>query len=177
MSIVSYLRSLMQPTQTLPLSPVVSAPPSNSITLPTTAFVKPSRRVNKVFLHCSASDKECDDDWKVIDSWHRARGFNGIGYHYFIKKDGTLQTGRNLEQDPASQEGYNKNSISICLHGLAAFTDKEFDTLRNLCFAINAAFKGAVTFHGHREVNPNKTCPVYDYVKVLGLDANGSILT
>ena len=31
------------------------------------------------------------------------------------------------------------------------------------------------TFHGHREVNPHKTCPVYDYRAILGLDAVGRL--
>lgn len=98
-----------------------------------------------------------------------------MGYHYFIKVDGTLQSGRPLENVPAAQRGYNTASIAICLHGLKSFTEAQFRTLKDLCQAINAAYGGEVTFHGHREVEPAKTCPVFDYRKVLGLDGKGKL--
>lgn len=134
-------------------------------------FQKPQRNVDRVFIHCSASDNPAHDDVSVINQWHLDRGWSTIGYHYFIKKDGTLQEGRGLERTPAAQKGHNVRTIAICLHGLDIdkFTENQFDTLRELCNQIDKAYKGKVTFHGHREVNPNKTCPVFDVDEVLGL--------
>lgn len=143
-------------------------------------FTKPKRPVNRVFIHCSASDATGPDYVgqglvKTIDGWHRAREFNGIGYHFVIDKTGAVMAGRGLERTPAAQEGHNSGTIAICVHGLdvSRFTAAEFASLLSLCKEINTAYNGTITFHGHREVNKLKTCPVFDYRKVLGLDQYG----
>lgn len=140
------------------------------------AFQVPQRPVERVFIHCSASDRAEHDDVAVMDRWHRERGWSGVGYHFFVRKDGTVQTGRDLERTPAAQAGHNTGSIAICLHGLAAtrFTRAQFESLIALCCEIDSAYGGLVTFHGHREV-ANKACPVFPYREVLGLDAHGSL--
>ena len=137
-------------------------------------FAKPARPVSRVFLHCSASDRPEHDSAAVIDAWHKQRGWAGIGYHFFIRKDGALEPGRDLEKTPAAQAGNNTGTIAICLHGLELdkFTDAQFQTLRQLCDQINQAYGGTVSFHGHCEVS-DKTCPVFDYVGVLGLGKGG----
>lgn len=139
-------------------------------------FQKPARPIDRVFIHCSASDRPEHDSWAVIDRWHREKGWAGIGYHFFIRKDGTLETGRDIEKTPAAQENHNLRTIAICLHGLEApnFTEAQFRTLRGLCLDIDDAFRGAMTFHGHREV-ARKECPVIDYKALLRLDARGRL--
>jgi len=136
-------------------------------------FNKPKRSVNRVFIHCSASDNPKHDDVKVIEEWHKQRGFNGVGYHYFIQANGNIQEGRNIEITPAAQVGYNADSIAICLHGLEGFTEKQFQALRLLCAEINKVCD--VTFHGHCEVS-TKTCPNFDYRGILHL-SNGKMFT
>lgn len=137
-------------------------------------FRKPARPVSRVFIHCSASDNPLHDSAAVIDAWHKAKGWAGIGYHFFIRKDGTLEMGRDLEKIPAAQEGNNVGTIAICQHGLERdkFTEAQFVTLSALCDQINRAYGGKVTFHGHCEVSP-KTCPVIDYQSVLSLSEKG----
>lgn len=138
-------------------------------------FEKPRRRVRRVFLHCSASDNPAHDNIATMRRWHRARGWRDVGYHYFIRKDGTLEAGRSLEQTPAAQAGHNRGTIAICCHGLEKpyFTSAQQAALKQLCSAINRAYGGHVSFHGHREVAA-KACPVYDYRRWLGLDAYGN---
>ena len=128
---------------------------------------KPNRFINKVFLHCSASDLPEHDNIQTITKWHFQRGFSEIGYHFIITKDGTIHTGRNIELIPAAQAGHNTNSIAICVTGLTTFSQTQFDSLRKLCGEINNLYEN-ITFHGHCEVS-NKTCPVFDYHKVLNL--------
>ncbi len=139
-------------------------------------FSKPNRFVDRVFVHCSASDHANHDNVATMDRWHRERGWSGVGYHLFIRKDGTLENGRELSRTPAAQAGHNTGTIAICLHGLKVdkFTDAQFATLKSLSVAINNAYGGAVTFHGHREVAA-KACPVFDYKKVLKLDSFGRL--
>ena len=137
-------------------------------------FEKPSRTVDRVFIHCSDSDWKHHDDISVIKKWHvEDNGWNDVGYHYFIKRNGTIQKGRDLEITPSSQKGHNNKTISICLHGRERFTKRQFESLRKLCSEIQQLYKGKVTFHGHREVTDEKTCPNFDYVKVLNLDKHG----
>lgn len=137
-------------------------------------FRKPFRPITRVFIHCSASDNPAHDNVATMDQWHRQRGWAGVGYHYFIRKSGLLEIGRDIEKVPAAQEGNNSGTIAICLHGLAKdkFTDEQFSTLQSLCHQINEAYGGKVTFHGHCEVAA-KACPVFDYKAVLGLRAGG----
>ena len=137
-------------------------------------FDKPSRKINRVFLHCSASDHEHHDDVSVMRKWHLDRGWSDVGYHFFIKKDGTLQEGRPLNRTPAAQRGHNTGTIAICLHGLDVFkfTREQFRTLYSLCDRIDMAYERQVTFHAHNEVAA-KACPVFDVKQVLQLDSVG----
>ena len=128
-------------------------------------FIKPKRVVDKVFIHCSASDRPEHDNVETIRSWHKARGFNDIGYHYFINKEGVVLPGRGIEKIPAAQVGHNKGSIAICLGGLDHFSEEQFFSLKKLCVEIKAALPG-VTFHGHCEVS-SKTCPNFGLIKMV----------
>lgn len=142
------------------------------------AFTKPKRAISRVFLHCSASDRPEHDNVATMREWHKARGWSDVGYHLFIRKNGTIEPGRSLELTPAAQAGHNTGTIAICLHGLEAskFTGAQFNSLITLCHEIERAYDGKVTFHGHREVAA-KACPVFDYRAVLKLDAKGRMGT
>lgn len=50
-----------------------------------------------------------------VHSWHLQRGFSGCGYHYIIKRDGSIQRGRpiNLQGAHAVDLGHNRYSIGI----------------------------------------------------------------
>ena len=141
-------------------------------------FTRPTRPIERVFIHCSASDHPDHDSVKVIDEWHRERGWNGVGYHYVIVKSGDIEVGRPLEVTPAAQRGNNSGTIAICVTGLHHFSAQQAHSLLELCMDIDDAYKeiiAPVTFHGHCEV-ANKLCPVFDYKQVLRLDADGYML-
>jgi len=141
-------------------------------------FTRPDRAVDRVFLHCSASDHPHHDNIATMRKWHvEDRGWSDVGYHFFIRKDGTVEEGRPLERTPAAQGGNNQGTIAICLHGLALenFTEMQYNSVIKLCSEITAAYHGMVTFHGHCEVS-SKACPVFPYKAVLGLNAHGEML-
>ena len=52
--------------------------------------------VRLLVLHCSAS--RCNQDYSVEQRRrdHNARGFYDIGYHFYIRKDGTMTQHRKL---------------------------------------------------------------------------------
>ena len=73
--------------------------------------------VSFLVLHCSAS--RCNQDYSVeqLRRDHKARGFYDIGYHFYIRKDGTMTQHRKLLEVGAHARPYNRCSIGICYEG------------------------------------------------------------
>lgn len=120
-----------------------------------------SNRPNRIFVHCSAtSDFDDSIDAAKIDSWHKARGWDGIGYHYVIKRNGTIEVGRDENEIGAHARGYNTDSIGICLVGTLNFTSQQVASLVDLIIDVMNRYNiDSTNLWGHYEVNPNKTCP------------------
>lgn len=157
-------------------APDSAEPPMRFRNGPAVAINSPRRPIDRIFLHCSASDDPALAGEKLVDEirvWHRKRGFSDVGYQFLIDKEGVILPGRDLERIPAAQRGHNGHSIAVMVHGLEEFPDNALSACGRLCAAINRAFEGRVTFHGHCEVAPHKTCPVFDYRGLLGLDRFG----
>ena len=79
-------------------------------------------RVAYLVQHYSATAIEGNYTAADIDAMHKLRGFKEIGYHYFIRKNGMIETGRDLSQpgrfeQGAHSKGENDISIGICLEG------------------------------------------------------------
>ena len=87
---------------------------------------KPKRAITKVFLHCSASNRPNHDDVEVIRTWHKLRGWSDVGYHYFIRTDGKIQIGRDIEQKPAAQAGHNTGTIATSTHRMVVAPIDDF---------------------------------------------------
>lgn len=125
------------------------------------------RDIRKIIVHCSDSDINSHDDISVIRDWHLQRGFRDVGYHYFIKKDGTIQNGRPHSEQGAHTLGHNSDSIGICLHGRDEFTSQQFATLINKVRELqrNYILKNKDVY-GHNEFS-TKTCPNFDVSKIF----------
>ncbi len=46
--------------------------------------------VRYIILHCSATRCNCDYTVEQLLRDHRARGFRTIGYHFYVRRDGTV---------------------------------------------------------------------------------------
>lgn len=75
------------------------------------------RRIDYLVLHCSATREGQELPPEALERAHRLRGFNGTGYHYYIRRDGTTVGTRPLKLVGAHVKGYNKYSIGICYEG------------------------------------------------------------
>lgn len=125
------------------------------------------RPVNRIILHCSATAEGRDYTVADIDQWHKARGWQGIGYHYVVYRDGSIHNGRPIEAVGAHTSGYNKDSIGICYIGGVDANGKPKDTrtpeqkkaLRELVAKLKEQFPNA-TVHGHYEF-AQKACPSF----------------
>ncbi|PIQ82512.1 MAG: hypothetical protein COV76_03435 [Candidatus Omnitrophica bacterium CG11_big_fil_rev_8_21_14_0_20_64_10] len=55
--------------------------------------------------------------YEHIKREHLARGLAEVGFHYFIKPDGTLLMGRNAQRVGAHSPGEDEVSLGICVLG------------------------------------------------------------
>ena len=78
---------------------------------------KSTRNIRYLVVHCSATPEGREHTAQDIELWHRQRGFEGIGYNYIVRLDGTIEEGRDVNKIPAHVEGHNKDSIGICYIG------------------------------------------------------------
>ena len=126
------------------------------------------RTIDKIIVHCSATAEGADFTVADIDRWHRARGFDGVGYHFVIDLRGVVHRGRPLEKIGAHCKGQNARSIGICYIGGCAAdgktpkdtrTPEQREALRSLVAELQAQFPGA-SIHGHYEF-ANKACPSF----------------
>ncbi len=88
---------------------------------------------NVVYLvvHYSATPIEKSFWIEDIDRMHRQRGFKEVGYHYFVRRNGDVQTGRDLSQPGrfemgAHAKGNNHRSIGICYEGGVTEANPDF---------------------------------------------------
>ena len=75
------------------------------------------RKIDLIVVHCAATRPSQNITIDDIARWHAERGFNGVGYHYLIRRDGTVQKGRQDNMAGAHVAGYNANTIGICMAG------------------------------------------------------------
>lgn len=132
---------------------------------------KPIKEVRYLVVHCAATRADSDIGLKEIRSWHYQRGFVDIGYHYVIRRDGGVETGRPLDRPGAHARGFNHLSLGICLVGGVAsdgktpennFTPEQFHALWALLQELKKKYPEALIL-GHRDLpNVNKGCPSFD---------------
>lgn len=90
-----------------------------------------------------------------------------IGYHFFIKSDGTIQEGRPISWIGAHCVTENVSSIGICLSGSKIFHDDQFKSCYNLCRIMMDRFKiDKKSVFPHNHFNSYKTCPNFTLDKV-----------
>lgn len=127
------------------------------------------RKIDEIIVHCTATPEGRPHTAKDVDMWHRQRGFDGIGYHFLVRLDGTVEPGRPLEKIGAHCLGHNSHSIGICyVGGLTkdgkspkdTRTPAQREALRGLVAYLRRIFPN-ITLHGHREFAA-KACPSFD---------------
>ena len=72
------------------------------------------KKTDLIVLHHAAATECSVED---VHRWHLANGWSGIGYHFFIRKDGSVWRGRPEDTVGAHTKGYNSTSIGICFEG------------------------------------------------------------
>lgn len=76
------------------------------------------REINLIVVHCTYSRPSMDIGVEEIRKWHvEGNSWTDIGYHYVIRRDGTIEDGRPIERPGAHVKGHNSNSIGIAWVG------------------------------------------------------------
>jgi len=125
------------------------------------------RKINMIIVHCSATTKGMDIGVQEIDAWHKQRGFNGVGYHYVIRRDGLIEIGREHKEIGAHCKGRNARSLGICLVGGINntggaennFSSVQFESLAKLLKELQRKYNVS-QIQGHKDF-ANKACPCF----------------
>lgn len=142
--------------------------------------------VKYIVVHCSATPPDMDVGVAEIDRWHRQRGFLKIGYHYVIRRNGTVEHGRSITEIGAHEPRVNAHSVAICLVGgvnrlpdadgkddadgprwdlvpAPNFAPDQMRSLRSLIEQLRDEYFPNAEVIGHRDVpGVKKDCPCFD---------------
>jgi N-acetyl-anhydromuramyl-L-alanine amidase AmpD len=145
----------------------------------------PLTRVDYLVVHCSATSAARDIGAKELRAMHLQRGFRDIGYHYVVRRDGTIEKGRPDTEPGAHVEGFNNRSLGICLVGGTKadgktaecnFEPAQYAALASLLRKLESQHPNAKVL-GHRDLSPDrnhdgkispnewlKECPTFDVI-------------
>lgn len=145
------------------------------------------RTINYIIIHCSASRANRPLLVSDLEAEHRRRGFRGIGYHYYITRDGEVHSTRPEDVVGAHTRGWNKHSIGVCYEGGLDADGQPADTrtpaqriaMHRLVAQLLQHYPHA-RLCGHRDLSPDlngngtvepnewvKLCPCFDVRKEL----------
>jgi len=124
-----------------------------------------------IVIHCAATKPDQDIGWYEIDRWHRAKGWFSGGYHYVVRRDGTVEKGRPDDKAGAHAKGYNHFTLGVCLVGGIDkdgkpennFTDAQWLALTKLLVELALKHHSIDAIVGHNELpNVKKACPSFN---------------
>ena len=113
---------------------------------------------SRIVIHHTGNPVDDDLSAEQIHASHQAQGWAGIGYHFVIRKDGTVELGRPVECVGAHAEGFNYCSIGIHVCGnfdLAEPTEAQINALpmllADICDAYGLIASDSIVI-GHRDL-------------------------
>lgn len=125
---------------------------------------------NWIVIHCSATRGSQNFTAADIRRWHLEKGWKDIGYHYVIRRDGTVEPGRAPDAIGSHVQGHNADSVGICMVGgiddktwkpANNFTPAQWRSLRTLVERLTKTYPAAKVL-GHRDFpGVQKACPSF----------------
>lgn len=140
---------------------------------------KISRDVTEVVVHWTETPTNKNIGSEEINKYHLEQGLDGIGYHYVIRRDGSLQKGRplNLEGQHADTNNHNSRSIAIVFVGginvpsgtpniddfisVQSLTRSQLNTFDHFCRAFFSIYQGGQML-GHNDIDALEQDPGFD---------------
>ncbi len=134
----------------------------------------PRKSTKYLVVHCSATRPSLDVGVKEIRQWHKNQGWEDIGYHFVIRRDGRVEKGRPVDMIGAHVAAYNSTSVGVCMVGGVNqkdftvaennFTKEQFASLKTVLKMLSEKYPGAKVL-GHRDFpKVAKACPSFDAI-------------
>ena len=142
------------------------------------------REVTEVVVHWSETHTNKNIGSEEINKIHLELGLEGIGYHYVIRRDGSLQRGRpvNIKGQHAPVNNHDERSVGIVFVGginvptgtpnsenflsAQSLTRSQINTFDHFCRAFYAVFPGAQIV-GHSEIDEDEIDPGFEVINYV----------
>ena len=116
---------------------------------------------NGIVLHHAAAKTASVES---VHQWHLNNGWAGIGYHFYVRKDGTVYRGRPENWVGAHTVNHNSTKIGICAEG--NFENEKMPAAqKNAIIDLLAYLRGKygdLKIYGHRDLSAT-ACPGKNY--------------
>ncbi len=144
-----------------------------------------NRQITEMVVHWTETQTNKNLSSEDINKYHLEIGLDGIGYHYVIQRDGSLQRGRpiNIEGQHAPVNNHDQRSIGVVFVGginaptgtpnyenffsAQSLTRSQINTFDHLCRTFYNVFPGGQIV-GHTDIDDDEIDPgfsVIDYVR------------
>jgi N-acetylmuramoyl-L-alanine amidase len=115
-----------------------------------------------LIIHCSDTPDTENIGAVEIHKMHLGFGWDGIGYHKIIRRDGQIESGRPDFWVGAHTYGKNTQSLGVCLIGRNKFTKKQFLSLKTTIKKWRKTFPDTIIKGHYEAIKTEKTCPNFD---------------
>ncbi len=127
-----------------------------------------------IILHHRAGN----GDVESIHAQHLSQGWTGIGYHFYVRKDGRVYRGRPLGVVGAHCQGWNNKSVGVCFEGnfeTEKMTEKQIRAGAKLVVYLRTLFPHAEV-KGHGDMD-STLCPGknFEFEKIMKGDKNMTV--
>ena len=132
--------------------------------------------IRYLVVHCSATRCNVPFTLERLEQCHRQNGWDGIGYHFYITRDGLIRETRPLGVPGIHARGFNHCSIGVCYEGGLDEQGRPADTrtlfqrdaLLDVLTVLKHRYPDAqITGHGQLP-GVAKACPCFDARKEYG---------
>lgn len=133
---------------------------------------------DRIVIHHVGNPTDEDISAAEIHESHLAQGWAGIGYHFVIRKDGSIEQGRPENTIGAHAYGFNSDTIGINVAGnfeIGEPTESQKDSLAMLIAYLADKYGLTInedTVCGHRDLMAT-ACPGENLYNLLG-DVRGN---
>ena len=120
-----------------------------------------------LIIHCSDTSDDKDLSAADIHKMHLEFGWDGIGYHKVIKRNGIVENGRPEFWKGAHTYGMNNVSLGVCLIGRQKFTKQQFNSLKTTLIKWRSVYINAEILGHCDAISTKKTCPNFNVASFL----------
>lgn len=141
-----------------------------------------TREVTEVIVHCSDTYTNTNIGSEELNKISNSLGENGIPYHYVIRRDGSLQRGRPVNNEGTHTISHNEYTIAVCFVGginapsgtpnavgyrsSEALTRSQMRTFYEFCKAFYMYYPGGQIL-GHSDVEVDQYDPGFDVIEYV----------